>query len=413
VRILFAAHGFPPDERGGAELYVQELAHALADLGHHVAVFAAHPTQGRAIDRIDRDRSIEVERWFEPQSAEQALLVGRSAAAEDAFERTLERLQPEVVHVHHTLFLSDRIIALAKAHSVPVVVSPLDFYFLCPRIHLPSRRAHRLRGRLWGLQCFLHTLPRSARPLGSLAIRGKMLRLLRLHLRRPREMRSALDRADRILAPSGFVRDRFLEFGCDAARTSVLPLGLPAAERVAVNRSGAMRVGYVGAYIREKGADLLVAAFRRVVSPNARLVLHGRAIDERFTQKLRRQAAQDHRVSIGDELPPGGVSAFLSGVDLLVVPTRLHETFSRIAREAFQLGVPVVASDAGVLPEIVTPRKNGLLFRCGDEDDLARALRALVDRPEELERLNRFPRVKTTDEHARELLDLYVSLAHG
>jgi glycosyltransferase involved in cell wall biosynthesis len=413
VRILFAAHGFPPEERGGAELYVHELAHALTDLGHYVGVFAAHPTQGGTVDRIECDGSVDVERWFEPQSAEQALLVGRSAAAEHAFERALERLVPDVVHIHHTLFLSDRIIALSKRHSVPVVVSPLDFFFLCPRIHLPSRRAHRLRGRLWGVECFLHTLPNSRRPFGSLVIRGKLFRLLRLHLRRPREMRSALDRADRILAPSRFVRDRFLEFGCDPARTNVLPLGLPPAERVSVDREAAVRVGYVGAYVREKGADLLIAAFRRVASPGAKLILHGREIDASFAQELRRIAAQDPRVVVGDELPAGAVPAFLSGIDLLVVPTRLHETFSRIAREAFQLGVPVVASDAGVLPEIVTPHENGLLFRSGDGDGLSAALRALVDKPEGLAGLRRFPHVKTTDEHARELVDLYASLGHA
>jgi glycosyltransferase involved in cell wall biosynthesis len=65
--------------------------------------------------------------------------------------------------------------------------------------------------------------------------------------------------------------------------------------------------------------------------------------------------------------------------DIFVNTSVEPEPFSHSALEATALGIPVVASACGGLPEIVAAGKNGLLFRPGDARSLADALLKLLD----------------------------------
>lgn len=60
-----------------------------------------------------------------------------------------------------------------------------------------------------------------------------------------------------------------------------------------------------------------------------------------------------------------------------VVMAGLHEGFGLPALEAQACGIPVAASDAGALPEVVGDL--GVLFDPHSADDIARALTRLVD----------------------------------
>lgn len=73
---------------------------------------------------------------------------------------------------------------------------------------------------------------------------------------------------------------------------------------------------------------------------------------------------------------------FLAAARVAVVPSVWEEAFGLAALEPLACGVPVIASAAGGLPEIVEHRRNGLLVPPGDEAALATALLELVRDPE-------------------------------
>jgi L-malate glycosyltransferase len=68
----------------------------------------------------------------------------------------------------------------------------------------------------------------------------------------------------------------------------------------------------------------------------------------------------------------------LPSFDCLVVASR-GEPFGLVLLEAMRAGVPVVASNAGGVPEIVSDGINGLLFKSGDAEDLAGALQRVAE----------------------------------
>ena len=68
-------------------------------------------------------------------------------------------------------------------------------------------------------------------------------------------------------------------------------------------------------------------------------------------------------------------------MDVLAVPSRM-EPFGRVAAEGQLAGVPVVAADAGGLPDAITDGVDGLLFPVGDVAALTAAVRRVLDEPD-------------------------------
>ncbi len=67
----------------------------------------------------------------------------------------------------------------------------------------------------------------------------------------------------------------------------------------------------------------------------------------------------------------GMVESYLSICDLMLLPSET-ESFGLAALEAMACEVPVVATNVGGLPEVVTPGKNGYLYPLGDIQGMAR-----------------------------------------
>ncbi len=165
----------------------------------------------------------------------------------------------------------------------------------------------------------------------------------------------------------------------------------------AATRAGAPApvVGFLGQLIHRKGLDVLMAAWERLETgpwpaaappPPAppELVVAGRGplADRlaRWRAGLRRPAAVRLAgwVERGEDLLPG--------LTVLALPSR-QEGFGLVAAEAAACGVPVVATDASSLPELVRDGETGLLVPAGDPEALAAALAALLSDPGRAARL--------------------------
>jgi glycosyltransferase involved in cell wall biosynthesis len=139
------------------------------------------------------------------------------------------------------------------------------------------------------------------------------------------------------------------------------------------------QVAFVGRLAREKGVAVLLRAWRAsgLSAPNAALVLVGGG-------PFRARAVATGAVLAG-ELPPVELRNFYAGSDVVVVPsipTRdFREPWGLVVNEAFNQGVPVIATDAvgAVAGGLVRHERPGLVVPAGDADALATALRRLHD----------------------------------
>src|SRR5947208_14968485 len=99
---------------------------------------------------------------------------------------------------------------------------------------------------------------------------------------------------------------------------------------------------------------------------------------------------------------------FRSSIDVLVVPSIWPENSPLVIQEAFLAGAPVVASRIGGIPDAVDEGRNGLLFRAGDSQDLARTLTRLLREPGLRDALRSgIPPVRTIEEDVGFTRSLY------
>jgi glycosyltransferase involved in cell wall biosynthesis len=149
------------------------------------------------------------------------------------------------------------------------------------------------------------------------------------------------------------------------------------AEPMALPHTGRPVVGYLGRLDPRKGVeDLLHAAG----SLDIDVVVVGEPLlaTPGYVRELHDLA---DRVAAGRVRFVGQVASpwpALLAMDVLVVPSR-REPWGRVAAEALTVGVPVIAADAGGLPEIVRDGVDGFLYPPGDIDALVARLRTLLD----------------------------------
>jgi glycosyltransferase involved in cell wall biosynthesis len=154
--------------------------------------------------------------------------------------------------------------------------------------------------------------------------------------------------------------------------------------------------------------DLAVEAFKPLAG-QATLDIWG-GLFQTQRQTLKESLAPHPHIRYRGPYRRADLPRILAGAAALIMCSDF-ENYPLVAREGLMLGVPVIASRAGGLPEIVHHGVNGLLFPPGDADALRRQVTRLLRRPELLARLRRgIDPVKSITEEAQALAGMYRSL---
>ena len=173
-------------------------------------------------------------------------------------------------------------------------------------------------------------------------------------------------------------------------------------------------VACVGRLSPEKGQDVLLRAAARLRDMGARfqvaLVGDGpwRAELEALAARLKLDAAVRF---VGQQKDMDLVYA---ATDLLVLPSR-KEGMPNVVLEGMLAGLPIVATQVGAVPDMLTSGENGVLVPMGDDAALARAMRdvlcdgSFARRIGERARASLFPRFSIA-QRAQNVEDVYEEL---
>lgn len=187
-------------------------------------------------------------------------------------------------------------------------------------------------------------------------------------------------------------------------------------------RGGAVTVGYVGRLVPEKGVDVLLDALARLRKDGraVRLEISGAGPAE---EALRAEA---ERLGIADAVAWRGTARHdevphrIAGLDVLVLPSRSapswREQFGHVLIEAMAMGVPVVGSSCGAIPEVIG--RDDAVFAEGDGEGLAERLERLAEDGDWRAELAAYGRARVADRYTHEriadrLAPLLRALAEG
>lgn len=163
--------------------------------------------------------------------------------------------------------------------------------------------------------------------------------------------------------------------------------GVQSAARIRLGWPDVPTVLFVGRIQSLKGPDVALDAFVGIADrvSDARMLVVGAASGEdgeaeyEYLQSRVKDLDLGDRVTFADPVPHREMPDVYRGSDVVLVPSR-SESFGLVAAEAQAAGVPVVAADVGGLSSVVRPSSGGVLVDGWDPDDWSETLhRVLTD----------------------------------
>lgn len=149
--------------------------------------------------------------------------------------------------------------------------------------------------------------------------------------------------------------------------------------RTRLGLGDAFTVGVVGRISEYKGQHLLIDAIWQLADRGVQVqgVIAGHAMEEDYLESLRNRV---HEAGLNEQIRFLGFQespyALINALDAVALTT-VKETFGLVLVESMLLGVPVIGSRAGGVPEIIVHRESGLLFEPENSAALAEAIHVL------------------------------------
>lgn len=409
-------HNHPNLLPGGAEGYALELYKAMrasskfeplliARIGSNVALKrSAHP--GAPFSMVSDDPN-QYLLFTETEHFDFFLLTLREKDLYSThFADFLRTHRPDVVHFQHTLFIGFDAISQVRftlGPATPILYTLHEFLPICHRDGQMVRTRTQER-------CMEQSPRRCNECFPEISPQAFFLR--------KRFIRAHFDHVDLFLAPSKFLRDRYIDWGIEPDRIRFEDYGRIAVEATpAVKRSDHRSFGFFGQLNPFKGVLVLLRAMKLLTERGVdlRLSIYGANLDlqtDEFQREFKEllQQTKDNVTYLGKyeghELPQ-----LMRQIDWVIVPSVWWENSPLVIQEAALYGRPVICSDVGGMAEKVDDQKNGIHFRAGDHVSLANALERAAGTDGLWESYTRnINPVFAMDEHISNLEEIYEQL---
>lgn len=360
---------------GGADVVALNSADSLSALGVDVTLFVGDAL--RADDSRRRDHKLvctgQSDLAHDPNRVRAAMQGLWNHRAARMLRQELGSLDPRqtVVHLHSwTKSLSSSVVSVVKDLEFPLVLTLHDYFPICPTGGLFDFRE--------GVIC--HRAPMSLDCIGTNCDARKYSHKLFRVLRQSVQSRfgGLPGQIDDYIAVSHF-SERILRPRLPAhARVHHVRNPIEVSRGPPTDVSAGSSFVMVGHLLRHKGQELLLEACERV-GASAVCIGAGPDLDD-----LRRRFP---RARFTGQIPREQVIAEMRSARALVLSSLWYETQGLVVQEAAALGLPAIVGDSCAATDFVEHDQCGLIFRTGDVESLADAVRCLHQDPARAARL--------------------------
>lgn len=416
MRIIVTTHQFLPDYSSGTEVLTHSSAKEMQRRGHEVTVLTGYPTQEllddeQRFDRYEYD-GLVVHRFhhaYVPMGGQENIVEAEydNRLSAGYFRRLVSDLRPDMVQFFHLSRLSASLIDVCLERAVPMVLTPTDFWFICPTSQLRLPDNSMCTGPKWlGANCVKHVtvqtqggrlanlvshLPEPLLAAGIVGLRSGLFKgsqrvkyVGALSKRKP-FLISRINHVDRIVAPTRLMAGLLERNGVNAGRIEVCRYGIgfrrdTGQAKVARGASERLQIGFIGTIYDHKGVHVLLEATAKIPTALIEVRIYGKLGEfPEYTERLKVMSSHDARVRFMGTFPNADIADVFRQLDVLVVPSIWYENTPLVIYSANAFGCPVVASDLGGMSEAINDGHDGFLFPPSDSGALAQILQRLAE----------------------------------
>lgn len=420
MKILKIIHGYPLNYNAGSEVYSQSICNELSKK-HEVSVFTREEnpyTPCFAIRHKKENDNLNLYFINNPQGKDGY----RHKQLDENFAALIAEIKPDVAHVGHVNHLSTGLIDVLNAQKIPIIFTLHDFWLMCPRGQFLTRSignennfqlCEKQQDYKCASDCYkVYFSGREATEQLDIDHWSSWVHL------RMNETKSIIDKVDLFIAPSKYLRDRFVnEFSVPEQKIIYMDYGFPT-EYLTQNEKSSDKsnftFGYIGTLIPAKGLNQLIEAFKHIKA-SATLKIFGRQ-NGQSTDALKLMAA-DSKNQIdfaGEYINHNLANDVFSKVDCIVVPSIWAENSPLVIHEAQSCKIPVITADFGGMKEYVQHMVNGLLFEHRNTISLTKQMEYAIENPELMQKLGQRGYLHSEDgsvpniqNHCKELEKIY------
>jgi len=365
MNLTIVSNLYPPYARGGAELIAFRLANELYTRGHKISVLTSKPFEGysQMTAKLSERQIANVYRFFPPNfyhllnshkhsfpvRALWHLVDMYGTGGTHALRRILKFEQPDAVLTHNLKGIGLQIVPEIRRQGI--------------------RHIHTL-----------HDVQLSV-PSGLL-ISGEETKGLNSGFGRTwyeNRVKKIFGSPDVVISPSKYLADFYHDRGFfPESDLRVIPNPAPK-HHLSDNirpKNGVLHLLFAGQLEKHKGILLLLDALLDLDVPY-KLHIAG---DGSLAEHIADRADSDSRLIYHGFVSLDNLTRLFSICDSVIIPSLCYENSPTIIYEAFQSGVPVIASDIGGVKELVRDGENGFLFTPGDKVGLRKAVTSLAER---------------------------------
>jgi len=344
--------------QGGADRHYLELANLLRDNGHEVIFFSMEHAKNipceqsnyfiKYLDfsrvKLDKDFFRKIRRMFWSREAQVKL------------EELIGQEKPDIAHMHNIYHhISPSIIKVLKKHGIPTVMTVHDYYLVSPLYSLFAKDKifDPKRCQYWQI-----VISRAIKDSFGASILSSMVNWWHRHKGYYRQI-------DLFISPSHFLATRLKQV-YPKVKIKVLPNFV---KRVndKLSKPGNYFL-FAGRIINEKGVELILRAAKKL--PAVEFLIAGTGPDE---NRLKQEYNLSNVKWLG-QLETNELQKKISAAKAVLVPSRWYENCPLAILESFALGVPVIASRMGGMPELIRHEYNGLLFESDNVDNFRKQI---------------------------------------
>ena len=341
---------------GGEDIVFQEESQLLERYGHEVI---RYHRSNHELDELSSFEKFGKTIW--------------NRQSEKFLFNLLRKEQPAIVHCTNIFpLISPSIYRAARRNNVPVVQSVHNYRLVCPNAMLlrEGNICNDCVGKALAWPAVYHGCYRNSRSASA-----TVMAMLAYH----RSIGTWAHLVNRYIALTDFMRNKLIQGGLPENKIKVKPNFV--GKDTGVGSGQENYAVYVGRLSEEKGIRILLDAWHSL-NLNLELRILG---DGPLLREVQDAANSDARINSYGHKNAAFVSDTLGNAKFLIVPSIWNEPFGLNVIEAFSKGTPVIASNVGSLPELVSHQETGLLFDAGQPRELCDAVEFLCTNPAKLE----------------------------